>query len=696
MTRINGWCLSVLLCVAVFGTSVEKARAQGGGTPLSRLHERFPWAKTYVENEVTVGVCGRAMTCAARPTDAAEAFLADHGEVFATALDLEQRFVARIKNGAKTVVGYRQRVEGLPVEGSIARVCLHDTGRPGAQRWAVVYAAGYVANPSLPLPERLVSGPQALAAARQDPRAASLTRWGEPEEVLWWDRAAGPQATTRAWKINGSGSVPQDGSWSFFVDARTGQIAAAKNNVFHAAPVPRDVTITGTVEGHRTPGLLPDTYKEGCEENDPEIGPMRNVLVQVIHNGNVYSSAYTDENGEYSLLAPNGFSGEVRALLIGPEWTVTDFDGGDQKDPPPNAPGNLSHSCVQFLPKLIEEGDPGSVVDFEFNSSGFPECSSREFCTAAVNAHVLVDQGREHFYNRAGIDSAMPCLDVYVNFGGAGLECRAQWFSGSDVSKILTNAVPQDGHCANTAFSTVLTHELGHHLIAKVLEITAAGPFHEGCADTFSMFMHGTPVIGQDAQGCPSLHRDLSTATETFPVCDAGEPGHIRGKVLGRAWFDIWGNIGGTGAALAITRDLHVAWMMLATGDHAGASPCSTTLQSAGPFTLIEVLTADDDDDDIENGTPHEDEICAAFAGRSIFPPSGFDVCQESGGHPCPADCDHSTGIGVLDILDYLCFMDRFQNQDPLACDLDTSTGVGVCDIFDALVFQNEYSLGCP
>jgi len=61
----------------------------------------------------------------------------------------------------------------------------------------------------------------------------------------------------------------------------------------------------------------------------------------------------------------------------------------------------------------------------------------------------------------------------------------------------------------------------------------------------------------------------------------------------------------------------------------------------------------------------------------------------------CFADCDSSTGSGVLDLFDFLCFQDRFISGDPYACDCDVSTGLGVCDLFDFLCFQNAFTLGC-
>jgi hypothetical protein len=62
----------------------------------------------------------------------------------------------------------------------------------------------------------------------------------------------------------------------------------------------------------------------------------------------------------------------------------------------------------------------------------------------------------------------------------------------------------------------------------------------------------------------------------------------------------------------------------------------------------------------------------------------------------CYADCDTSTGPGVLDIFDFLCFQNRFDAGEPYACDCDTSSGPGVCDIFDFLCFQNAFAAGCP
>ncbi len=81
--------------------------------------------------------------------------------------------------------------------------------------------------------------------------------------------------------------------------------------------------------------------------------------------------------------------------------------------------------------------------------------------------------------------------------------------------------------------------------------------------------------------------------------------------------------------------------------------------------------------------------------GGSTFTPRVFAGVIHYESSSCYADCDTSTGVGVLDIFDFLCFGNRFSAGDPYACDCDTSTGPLVCDIFDFLCFGNEFNAGC-
>ena len=107
---------------------------------------------------------------------------------------------------------------------------------------------------------------------------------------------------------------------------------------------------------------------------------------------------------------------------------------------------------------------------------------------------------------------------------------------------------------------------------------------------------------------------------------------------------------------------------------------------------LLDSRAGDDVDVTVRSATPIARIIIRAVSGTTpTIDNLRFTI--ETG---CYADCDTSTGVGVLDIFDFLCFGNRFAAGDPYACDCDTTTGLGVCDIFDFLCFGNAFNAGCP
>jgi len=57
----------------------------------------------------------------------------------------------------------------------------------------------------------------------------------------------------------------------------------------------------------------------------------------------------------------------------------------------------------------------------------------------------------------------------------------------------------------------------------------------------------------------------------------------------------------------------------------------------------------------------------------------------------CYADCTPVTGVGVLDIFDFICFQDAFVSGEPFAdCD-----GSGTLDVLDFICFQDSFVGGC-
>lgn len=61
----------------------------------------------------------------------------------------------------------------------------------------------------------------------------------------------------------------------------------------------------------------------------------------------------------------------------------------------------------------------------------------------------------------------------------------------------------------------------------------------------------------------------------------------------------------------------------------------------------------------------------------------------------CYANCDGSAGPAMLNILDYVCFQQKFAAGDP-AANCDGSVSPPVLNVADFVCFMNKYAAGCP
>ena len=107
--------------------------------------------------------------------------------------------------------------------------------------------------------------------------------------------------------------------------------------------------------------------------------------------------------------------------------------------------------------------------------------------------------------------------------------CNA-YFDGSSV-----NFFASGGGCVNTAYASVVAHEMGHWL--NVLYGTGNGSdgMGEGNADVFSMYVYDTPVVGEDFFGPGSMVRTGENTTmfcgDCCPGCHGGQV-HKEGAVI--------------------------------------------------------------------------------------------------------------------------------------------------------------------
>lgn len=124
----------------------------------------------------------------------------------------------------------------------------------------------------------------------------------------------------------------------------------------------------------------------------------------------------------------------------------------------------------------------------------------------------------------------------------------------------------------------------------------------------------------------------------------------------------------------------------IALFENLGEMQFAVQLLAGGAFSTAEVIARD------VNGDCAPDIITSNSANSG----SVSVLMNQSALCPCYADCDQSSGIGTLDLFDFLCFQSSFVAGQTYACDCDIATGQGVCDLFDFLCFQSAFVAGCP
>ncbi|MHC4932290.1 MAG: hypothetical protein ACYTGV_08885, partial [Planctomycetota bacterium] len=169
----------------------------------------------------------------------------------------------------------------------------------------------------------------------------------------------------------------------------------------------------------------------------------------------------------------------------------------------------------------------------------------------------------------------------------------------------------------NTAWSSVIYHEFGHHLVAA--GGSGQGEYGEGMGDVMSVIILDDPRLAQGFFGdCGSSLRSADNTLQ-YP-CSGGI--HYCGQVLSGAVWDTRNELASTKPAQyqQILMDLAVNSVLLHSGDEIDRS------------ITVDWLTLDDDNGDLSDGTPHSAEILAGFGAHNLepVPPPASDACADA------------------------------------------------------------------
>ncbi|MGB2769530.1 MAG: choice-of-anchor J domain-containing protein, partial [Candidatus Zixiibacteriota bacterium] len=400
----------------------------------------------------------------------------------------------------------------------------------------------------------------------------SLTNFTQPELVIWAGVEGLMDEPTVAYSFTGDNGRPADGSdperYLFVTHAETGAILYQENLIIFE-------DVEGTVYGKATQGRAADF----CEEELPEPMPWARVNIGA-------TVAYADSRGNF--VVPNAGTSPVtvESPLRGQWFRVYNQAGADAL--------------------LSESVTPPGPVSFMHNDANLDE-----FNRAEVNGYLQANVVRSFtlVQNPAYPGLQQSEFPVYVN-DNTGYCPGNAWYDGYSITFCLAA-----GGYPNTAWSSVIHHEYGHHLVE--MAGSGQGAYGEGMGDVMGLLILDEPGTGWGFYG--TCDEPLRNADNTMQYPCTGDI-HYCGQLLSGCVWSTRNELFVTNpfAYLQILSNLAINAMLVHTGT------------DINPSITIDYLTLDDDNGNIYDGTPHYYEIAAGFGAHNMDAPAlmflGFDA----------------------------------------------------------------------
>ncbi|MCZ6735935.1 MAG: hypothetical protein O7C65_09105, partial [Planctomycetota bacterium] len=391
-------------------------------------------------------------------------------------------------------------------------------------------------------------------------------QFSEPQLVIWAgvdEMIVQPRLAVQFVATSGSIAQPQTyQQWLYLVDAETGEVLYREDRILHGG-------VAGNVSGLATQG-------NGADICDPEaLEPMPYARVNI-----GASVVYTDANGDFLFAGGGGGAVTVESRVEGLWFNVNNQAGADTV---------LSLNVI-----------PPGPADFVHNAA-----NTSELIRAEVNAYVEANAVRDFVltYNPdyPVINNQMD-MEVNVNLNS---NCNA--FYSIDEQSI--NFYTSGGGCPNTANSTIVYHEYGHHLVQ--VAGSGQGAYGEGMSDVMAVIITDQPWLAPGFFGncnSPLRNADNNCQFQQQGCSSCGSQIHDCGQLISGCVWSTRNELLATNPStyLDIISNLAVNSILLHNGS------------SITPSITIDYLTLDDDDGDIFNGTPHYAEINAGFSAHNM------------------------------------------------------------------------------
>jgi hypothetical protein len=347
-----------------------------------------------------------------------------------------------------TLVYYSQFKDGIPVFRADLRLLVRN--QPGYP--LVLASSGLRDLGDFTLMMDPAQIPDAVGHAEALVEIPGLTNFRERNVVIWAGLDDMQVEPALAAAFIGENASPE--KWLFIADAGTGKILYKENLIIEAE-------VTGNISGYATPGNSADF----CVDEVPMPMPWATARIQ----GD--TDYYADANGDYVIPDAGTSSVTVESPMYGQYFVVNDYLDSEEI--------------------LTESVTPPGQVDFLHNAA-----NDSEYVRAQVNAYVQANIVRNfvltYVPNYPVIESETG-FPVWVNRTDKYCPGNA-WYDYESINFCATGDV-----YPNTAFSVVVHHEYGHHII--YCGGSGQGQYGEGMADTIGLLITDDPILGYGFKG---------------------------------------------------------------------------------------------------------------------------------------------------------------------------------------------------
>jgi hypothetical protein len=468
----------------------------------------------------------------------------------------------------KMTVRFRQQVGGVPVDFGSVNVLFDAAGRLlSIQTHALPSIA------SFPVVAAIDAEAAAAVATGRFTADTALEGWlgGPPELVIAQLEQDGARVPRLVYKTTVQWIAPDfdPEGFTYFVDARTGEIAHRVRSI-------HGVDVGGTVTTKATDGVFPDSAYNFETQ-------------QVMRYARVQSSAGT---------------------------AVTDASG-NFVFPGVTGPLQCTFTYVGTYNNVFNDAGPEYSFSADLTGTGntvLLNPGNDDYTTAQANVFVQINHLRDWIRSVNPLDATAD----FIHTANCNLfsSCNA-FFDGASINFYIAH-----NNCPNMAYSTVIAHEDGHWLNVRYGIDNNPDGMGEGSADTFALYLYNDQYVARDFFGVGQpLRNGENTVQFCGDCCGSCHGGyHADGEVFMGACWKVRRNLVnslGNGPGDALADALFLGW--------------HNAYDQAQIKSIIESqwLTLDDNDGNINNGTPHFQEIDLAFREQG-FPGVQFVPIQLS------------------------------------------------------------------